>query len=69
MAEIDVEEDVKVQKRSSGFIEDIDGALSALFPPSISALGSQASPKRSHRNLERETSRATRAVCNNLHNG
>ena len=64
MAEDDVEEDVKIQKGSLGYIKDIDGALSALFPPNISALGFQASPKRSQVDLGRETHRATRAVCN-----
>ena len=68
MAEVDVEEDVKVQKGSSGYIKDIDATLIALFQSSISAFGSQASPRRSHQNLGRETSRATRAVGNNLLN-
>ena len=62
MAETDVEEDVRVQKGSSGFIKDVEGALFALFPHHISALASQASPKRSQLDLQRETYRATRAV-------
>ena len=65
MAEVDVEKDVKVQKGSSGYIKDIDAALSALFPSDISALGPHASLKRPQ-TLEREITGATRAVCNNL---
>lgn len=64
MAENYLEDDVKVQKGSSGFIKDIDGALYTLFPLNKSVSGREANLKQSQHENGRATSKATRAVCN-----